>query len=59
LKTGQDVALKRTPVQILTFLKQIRNVQVIGEASGVSVGKFKMVDVYTHLYDYENVGTKY
>lgn len=51
LKTGKEVALQRTPVQILTFLSQINNVILIGEAPGVSVGKYKMVDVFTHLYD--------
>jgi hypothetical protein len=53
LKTGMEVALKRTPVQILTFLRPINNLILVGEAPGVSVGKYKMVDVYTHLYDYE------
>ncbi|KAI8905174.1 hypothetical protein EDD86DRAFT_182583, partial [Gorgonomyces haynaldii] len=51
LKTGKDVALTRTPIQILTFLKHIDNVILIGEAPGVSVGSIPMLDVYTHLYD--------
>jgi hypothetical protein len=56
LKTGQDVALERTPVQILTFLKHIKNVQVIGDGPGVSIGDYTMEDVVSHLYDYEKTG---
>ncbi len=55
LKTGKDVALKRTPIQLLTFLYKLRNVVLIGEAPGVSVGDIPMLDVYSGLY----TSTKY
>jgi hypothetical protein len=50
LKTGKDVALKRTPIQFLTFLSRVKNVIMIGEAPGVFVGDVPMIDVYTNLY---------
>jgi hypothetical protein len=50
LKTGENVALKRTPIQFLTFLSPVKNVIMIGEAPGVWVGNVPMVDVYTNLY---------
>ncbi|KAI8926120.1 hypothetical protein BC831DRAFT_458076 [Entophlyctis helioformis] len=50
LKTGRDVALQRTPVQLLTYLAPIRNLIIIGEAPGVRVGHHDMIDVYTGLY---------
>jgi hypothetical protein len=56
LKTGSDVALQRSTIQILTFLKHIKNVQVIGDGSRVSIGDYSMVDVVSHLYDYEKAG---
>lgn len=56
LKTGKEVALKRTPVQLLTFLAPVRNLLLVGEAPGVNVGRLNMVDVYSHLYDYEKDG---
>lgn len=58
LKTGKDVALKRTPIQLLTFLTDVQNVILIGEAPGVRVGQREMVDVYTGLYDKPNVKTE-
>lgn len=51
LKTGKDVALTRTPIQILTYLSKLKNMIIIGEAPHVFVGNHEMVDVYTHLYD--------
>jgi hypothetical protein len=51
LKTGKDVALSRTPIQLLTFLYKIKNVVMIGEAPGVMVGDIPMLDVYTNLYE--------
>lgn len=52
VKTGREIALKRVPIQLMTFLKGVENVVLIGEAAGVWVGKHEMVDVITHLYDY-------
>ena len=51
LKTGQDVALSRTPIQLLTFLSSVRNKIVIGEAPGVTIGNQEMIDVFTGLYE--------
>jgi hypothetical protein len=51
LKTGKDVALDRTSIQLLTFLSEINNLIVIGEAPGIKIGKWSMVDVYTNLYE--------
>lgn len=51
LKTGQDVALTRTPIQLLTFLSSVRNKIVIGEAPGVTIGDQEMIDVFTGLYE--------
>jgi hypothetical protein len=53
LKTGKEIALIRTPVQLLTFLRPVNNILIIGEAPDISVGKYKMIDVVSHLYDYE------
>ncbi|KAJ3042522.1 hypothetical protein HDV00_007056 [Rhizophlyctis rosea] len=50
LKTGQDMALTRAPVQLMTYLKAIRNMIVIGEAPGVFIGDIEMIDVYSDLY---------
>ncbi|KAI8894728.1 hypothetical protein BC833DRAFT_530248 [Globomyces pollinis-pini] len=51
VKTGIDIAQDRTPLQLLTFLAPVKNVILIGEAPGVSVGDVPMVDVYTNLYN--------
>ncbi|KAJ3091000.1 hypothetical protein HK102_001999 [Quaeritorhiza haematococci] len=50
LKTGKEVALERVPVQLLTFLRGVRNLVVIGEAPKVQIGNIRMIDVYTDLY---------
>lgn len=51
LKTGQDVALKRTPIQLLTFLSGVKNLIMIGESSDISIGNIDMVDVCSGLYN--------
>ncbi|KAJ8327021.1 hypothetical protein QVD99_005110 [Batrachochytrium dendrobatidis] len=50
IKTGRDVALTRTPIQLLTFVEPIKNAIIIAEAGGVNVGRYDVVDVYTGLY---------
>ncbi|KAL2913544.1 hypothetical protein HK105_207004 [Polyrhizophydium stewartii] len=50
LKTGRDVALERTPIQLLTFLSDVPNLIVIAEAPGVSVGAHQVIDVYSGMY---------
>lgn len=49
LKTGKDVALKRTPIQLMTFLAPVRNIIMIGEEPGVFVADVPMVDVVSKL----------
>ncbi|KAJ3283078.1 hypothetical protein HDU76_008535, partial [Blyttiomyces sp. JEL0837] len=51
LKTGADVAHTRVPIQLLTFLKDVQNLILIGEQTGVHVGEYEMVDVYTGVYE--------
>jgi hypothetical protein len=51
LKTGREVALTRTPIQLLTFLKDVQNKIIIGDGPNITVGSFEMIDVFTHLYD--------
>lgn len=48
LKTGKDVALRRTPIQLMTFLAPVKNIILIGEAPGVFVGDVPMIDVCTN-----------
>eukprot|EP00842_Homolaphlyctis_polyrhiza_P001503 jgi/Hompol1/2353/HPOL_005962-RA len=50
LKTGRDVAIERTPIQLLTFLSPIKNLIIIGESPGVQIGVHPMIDVITGLY---------
>lgn len=45
LKTGKSVAVKRTPIQLMTFLKDVKNVLMIGDGKGVWVGDVEMMDV--------------
>ncbi|KAJ3304497.1 hypothetical protein HDV03_002706 [Kappamyces sp. JEL0829] len=56
LKTGQDVALKRTPIQLMTFLAPVRNVILIGDAPNVYVADVPMVDVISSLPPSEHEG---
>ncbi|KAL2913545.1 hypothetical protein HK105_207005 [Polyrhizophydium stewartii] len=55
VKSGRDVAADRVPIQMLTFLRGVSNVVLIGEAAGVRVGALEMVDVYSGLYGRLNV----
>ncbi|KAJ3218900.1 hypothetical protein HDU67_003539 [Dinochytrium kinnereticum] len=50
VKTGGEVALKRMPIQLVTFLGPIRNLLIVGSEPDVTVGKFEVVDVYSDLY---------
>jgi hypothetical protein len=50
VKTGQDTAINRAPIQLLTFLKRLDMIVLIGEAPGVFVGGLEVKDVYTGLY---------
>jgi hypothetical protein len=51
LKTGSDVALQRVPIQLLTFLSDVKNKIIIGDGPNVKIGSYKMIDVYTNLYN--------
>jgi hypothetical protein len=51
LKTGSEVALERVPIQLLTFLADVRNKIIIGDAPNIKVGGMEVIDVYTNLYD--------
>ncbi|KAJ3129734.1 hypothetical protein HK101_005190 [Irineochytrium annulatum] len=51
LKTGADTAAERSSIQFITFLKDVKNLLVIGEAPGVSVGDLPMIDVYTDAFE--------
>ena len=51
LKTGSDVALQRVPIQLLTFLSDVKNKIIIGDGPNVTVGDYEMIDVYTNLYN--------
>ena len=58
LKTGSEVLLERTPVQLITFLATVRNKIIIGETPDQKVGRFEMIDVYSGLYpddDYQDI----
>eukprot|EP00877_Chromochloris_zofingiensis_P014369 jgi/Chrzof1/9186/Cz03g39040.t1 len=45
VKTSQETALQRVPVQLLTFLKEIDNLLIIGDAPDLRVGNHTVVDV--------------
>ncbi|KAI8844795.1 hypothetical protein BC829DRAFT_400046 [Chytridium lagenaria] len=51
LKTGAEVAVERASIHLVTFLKKINNLVVIGESPGVHIGDHPMIDVYTGIYD--------
>ena len=58
LKTGSDVALQRVPIQLLTFLSDVKNKIIIGDRPNVTVGDYEMIDVYTNLYNYSEPSLK-
>ncbi|KAJ1535282.1 hypothetical protein HK096_002782, partial [Nowakowskiella sp. JEL0078] len=51
LKTGQKVAVDRVPIQLITFLRDVENLLIIGDEPGVQIGAHVMHDVYTNLYE--------
>lgn len=51
VKTGRDIVRERVPTLLSTFLKDVPNKILIGDAPGIDVGGVPMIDVYTHLYD--------
>jgi hypothetical protein len=50
LKTGQETALKRVPVQAATLLRHVKKWILIGEDGGINIGDREMIDVYSDLY---------
>jgi hypothetical protein len=54
LKSGKDVALHRVPIQLLTFLKPVKNKLIIGDANQ-TIGSFDMLDV---ISDQERLGKR-
>ncbi|KAJ3278619.1 hypothetical protein HK104_002168 [Borealophlyctis nickersoniae] len=50
LKSGQETALDRAPMQLMTFLRDVRNLVIIGETPNMRVGDFEVADVFTDLY---------
>ncbi|KAJ3208579.1 hypothetical protein HDU67_006671 [Dinochytrium kinnereticum] len=51
LKTGAEVAVERASIHLVTFLKKINNLVIIGESPGIHIGDHPMIDVYTGVYD--------
>jgi hypothetical protein len=51
LKTGSEVALQRVPIQLVTFLADVKNKIIIGDSPNIRVGMLEVIDVYTYLYD--------
>ncbi|KAJ3216072.1 hypothetical protein HDU67_009952 [Dinochytrium kinnereticum] len=51
LKTGAEVAVERASIQLVTFLKKINNLVIIGESPGIHIGDHPMIDVYSGVYD--------
>ena len=49
LKTGKEVALQRVPIQLLTFLADVRNKIIIGD-DNVTIGEYAMINVVSDLY---------
>ena len=50
LKSGKDVALERVPIQLLTFLADVRNKIIIGD-DNVTIGEYEMIDVVNKHYN--------
>lgn len=50
LKSGEDTLTIRTPIQLMTFLKEAKNVYVFAESPGLSIGNQNVDDVYSDLY---------
>jgi hypothetical protein len=51
LKTGSEVALQRVPIQLVTFLADVKNKIIIGNGPNITVGGIEVIDVYTNLYN--------
>jgi hypothetical protein len=51
LKTGSEVALQRVPIQLVTFLADVKNKIMIGNGPNITVGDIEVIDVYTNLYN--------
>ena len=51
LKTGSEVALQRVPIQLVTFLADVKNKIIIGDSPNIRVGTLEVIDVYTNLYN--------
>ncbi|RKP04300.1 hypothetical protein CXG81DRAFT_8412 [Caulochytrium protostelioides] len=50
IKTGADVLLERTPIQLVSFLGRFPQIIVIGE-DDAAVGPLPMYDVVSHTYE--------
>jgi hypothetical protein len=44
LKTGKDIALQRAPIQLVTFLREVKNKIIIGDET-MTIGKYTMLNV--------------
>ena len=51
LKTGSEVALQRVPIQLVTFLADVKDKIIIGNGPNIAVGDIEVIDVYTNLYN--------
>jgi hypothetical protein len=44
LKTGQEVVMDRVPIQLVTFLKRVKHLVVVGDYEGL-IGEYVVKDV--------------
>ncbi|KAJ1556537.1 hypothetical protein HK405_002599, partial [Cladochytrium tenue] len=51
VKTGGEVAAARVPAQLVTFLRAVRNVMLLGDMPGLRVGDVEVGDVCSGTYE--------
>jgi hypothetical protein len=47
LKTGSETGLDRAPIQLMTFLRKVNNMVLIGDSPETFIGQYPVEDVYT------------
>ncbi|KAJ3099692.1 hypothetical protein HDU97_002861 [Phlyctochytrium planicorne] len=50
VKTGGEVAVQRMPIQLVTFLRPVRNLMVLASEPNIAIGGHDVVDVFSNLY---------
>jgi hypothetical protein len=53
VKTGKDVALTRPLIQLLTFLKDVKNIKFFAEVPGIMIGDYEAIDVVSKLASFK------